>query len=90
MAKKIKKVSLRNPVAKRKSKTKPAMRLLKKRVVKKLIRRKKPAAKRRETTLEKIENAILVGAAEMDDVAIGLGLLAASAPPPKPRKKSRG
>ncbi|MGC9954628.1 MAG: hypothetical protein ABSD21_10165 [Rhizomicrobium sp.] len=54
---------------------------------KKIVRRKKAIAKKSESTLKRIENAILVGAAEADDIAISLGLLAASQPPR--RKKSR-
>lgn len=43
---------------------------------KKSVRRKK--AKKPESNLEKFENALLVGAAELDDLALGMGLLAAS------------
>ena len=54
---------------------------------KKAVRRK--AAGKPESRLEKIENALLVGLAEADDIAMGLGLLAASQPPAKRRKKRR-
>lgn len=54
---------------------------------KKIVRRKK--ARKPESTLEKIENAIMVGVAEVDDVALSLGLLAAPLAPSKSRKKSR-
>jgi hypothetical protein len=53
----------------------------------KKIARKK--ARKPESTLEKIENAFLVGVAEVDDVALSLGLLAAPLAPQKRRKKSR-
>jgi hypothetical protein len=55
---------------------------------KKIVRRKK--AGKPESTLEKIENAIMVGVAEVDDVALSLGLLAAPLAPKKRGKKSRG
>jgi len=51
---------------------------------KKVVRRKK--AKKPESNLEKFENALVVGAAEMDDLALAMGLLAASRLPR--RKKS--
>ena len=55
---------------------------------KKIVRRKK--AGKPESTLEKIENALLVGVAKADDVALSLGLLTASQASPKGRKKHRG
>ncbi len=54
---------------------------------KKAVRRRK--AKKPESTIEKIENAILAGVAEADEIALDMGLLAASPPPPKRRKKRR-
>lgn len=48
------------------------------------VRRKK--AKKPESSLEKFENALLVGAAELDDLALGMGLMAASR---LPRRKKR-
>ena len=54
---------------------------------KKIVRRKK--AGKPESTLKKIENALMVGVAEVDDVALSLGLLAAPLAPPKGRKKRR-
>ena len=83
MPRKMKKAPPRKAPTKRKAKAaKPAPR-------KKVARRKK--AKKAESRLERIENAILVGAAEADDVAISMGLLAASQPPrsKKSVKKSR-
>jgi hypothetical protein len=53
---------------------------------KRIVRRKK--AGKPESTLKKIENAILVGVAEADDVALSLGLLGAT-PPRNGRKKRR-
>ncbi|HEY0282758.1 MAG TPA: hypothetical protein VGC27_09055 [Rhizomicrobium sp.] len=53
---------------------------------KKTVRRKK--AGKPESTFKKIENAILVGVAEADEVALSLGLLGAT-PPRKSRKKRR-
>jgi hypothetical protein len=79
MSKKAKRPTPRKAPVKRKA-AKPAPR-------KKAARRKK--AKKPESRLEKIENAILVGAAQADDVAISLGLIAASQPPPKSGKKGR-
>ncbi|MDE2112278.1 MAG: hypothetical protein KGJ79_14130 [Alphaproteobacteria bacterium] len=86
MAKKAKKSMPRSGAAKRKSKAKVAKPPRAKRPVprKKTVKRQA----KHETTLEKIENAILVGAAELDNMAVGLGLLAAS-PPPKKRNKKR-
>ena len=89
MAKKAKKAPPRKAVVKRKSKAKTVKPSRAKRAAprKKVVKRK--PARKRETTLEKIENAILVGAAELDDVAVGLGLLAASPPVSKKRRKGR-
>lgn len=88
MAKKTKKPP-RRAAAKRKPKAKAVKPTRTKRPVsrKKIVRRKK--AKKPESTFEKFENALMVGAAEIDDIALGMGLLAASRPPPKSRKKSR-
>ena len=86
MAKKTKKPLPR----KAKPKAKAAKRPKAKRVAaprKKIVRRKK--AGKPESTLEKIENALLVGVAEVDDVALSLGLLAAPLAPKKRRKKRR-
>ena len=90
MAKKSKKPLPRKP----KTKAKPKAKAVKPRRTKrpaaprKKVARGKPAGKP-ESRLEKIENALLVGLAEADDIAMGLGLLAASQPPPKDRKKRR-
>jgi hypothetical protein len=88
MAKKSKKAPPRKAVVKRKSKAKTVKPSRGKSAARKKIVKRRPA-KKRETTIEKIENAILVGAAEIDNVAVGLGLLAASPPPPKTRQKKR-
>ena len=85
MARKTKKAPSRKTAkrkaAKRKTKVaKPVKRAPRK----KAVRRKK--VKKPETRLEKFENALLVGAAEMDDLALAMGLLAASRLPR--RKKS--
>ena len=85
MAKKTKKPLPR----KAKPKAKAAKRPKPKRAAaprKKAVRRKK--ARKPESTLEKIENAFLVGVAEADGMALSLGLLGAT-PPKKGRKKSR-
>lgn len=89
MAKKSKKAPPRKAVVKRKSTAKTVKPSRAKRAAPRTKAIKRKPAKKRETTLEKIENAILVGAAELDDVAVGLGLLAASPPLPKARKKKR-
>jgi hypothetical protein len=52
---------------------------------KKIVRRKK--ARKPVSTLRRIENALLVGVAEADEVALSLGLLGATQPPRKSRKK---
>ena len=91
MAKKAKKPAPRK--TRRKPKAKAVKRPKAKRAAaprKKIVRRKKAVARKPESTLEKIENAIMVGAAEADDIAISMGLLAESRPPPQRRKKSRG
>ena len=88
MAKKTKKPLPRKAVAKPKAKA--VKRPKAKRAAaprKKAVRRQ--AARKPESRLEKIENALLVGLAEADDIAMGLGLLAASQPPAKGRKKRR-
>jgi hypothetical protein len=79
MARKTKKAPPRK--AKRKAK---AAKPVKRATRKKVARRK--TAKKPESSLEKFGNALLVGAAEMDDIALGLGLLAASR---LPRRKKR-
>ena len=79
MARKTKKSPPRK--AKRKAK---AAKPIKRAMRKKAVRRKK--AKKPESSLEKFENALLVGAAEIDDIALGMGLLAASR---LPRRKKR-
>ena len=86
MAKKTKKPLPR----KAKPKAKAAKRPKAKRAAaprKKIVRRKK--AGKPESTLEKIENALMVRVAEVDDVALSLGLLAAPLAPAKRRKKRR-
>ena len=91
MAKKSKKSPPRKAAAKRKPKAKavkPAKTKRAKRAAasrKRVVRRK--TAPKPESTLERIENAIGVGAAEFDDVALSLGLLAAPLAPRKGRKK---
>jgi len=85
MARKTKKAPPRK--AKREA-AKPVKRVTRK----KAVRRKK--TKKPETRLEKFENALLVGAAEMDDLALAMGLLAASRLPrgkktAKKRRKKR-
>lgn len=72
----------------RKSKAKAAKPSKAKRATprKKAVRRKK--VRKPESTFEKIENAFLVGVAEADEVALSLGLLGAT-PPPKRGKKRR-
>ena len=74
----------RKPKAVKRTKTKraPAKRAVAAR--KKPVRRKK--APKPESTLERIENAFLVGAAQADDIAMSLGLIAGSSPPRKSRK----
>jgi hypothetical protein len=52
---------------------------------KKIVRREK--AGKPVSTLRRIENALLVGVAEADEVALSLGLLGATQPPRKSRKK---
>ena len=75
MAVKAKKT--RAPAAKRKTKSvKPP---------KKPVRRKK-AARKPETTLEKIENAMMAGVAEFE-LALDMGLLGAAGPAPKKKRK---
>ena len=49
--------------------------------------RKKKAAKR-PGAIRRIENAIVVGAVEIDELAASMGLLGA-VPPKKPRKKAK-
>ena len=80
MARKTKKAPPRK-TAKRKAK---AATPVKRAPRKKAVRRKK--AKKPESNLEKFENALLVGAAELDDLALGMGLMAASR---QPRRKKR-
>ena len=80
MARKTKKAPPRK-TAKRKAK---AAKPVKRATRKKAVRRKK--AKKPESNLEKFENALLVGAAEMDDLALAMGLMAASR---LPRRKKR-
>jgi hypothetical protein len=85
MAKKTKK-----PLPRRaKPKAKAVKRPKPKRAVapRKMIARKK--AGKPESTLEKIENALMVGVADVDDVALSLGLLAAPLALSKRRQKSR-
>lgn len=78
MARKTKKA---RKTAKRKTK---AAKPIKRAIRKKVAPRKK--AKKPESNLEKFENALLVGAAEMDDLALAMGLMAASR---LPRRKKR-
>ena len=90
MAKKTKKPLPR----KRKAVAKPKAKAVKRPKVKRAAAPRKQAVRRKsagkpESRLEKIENALLVGLAEADDIAMGLGLLAASQPPAKSRKKRR-
>jgi hypothetical protein len=90
MAKKTKKPLPR----KRKAVAKPKAKAVKRPKVKRAAAPRKKAVRRKsagkpESRLEKIENALLVGLAEADDIAMGLGLLAASQPPAKSRKKRR-
>jgi hypothetical protein len=49
--------------------------------------RKKKAVKR-QGAIRRIENAIMVGAVEIDELAADMGLLGA-VPPKKPRKKAK-
>ena len=82
MARKTKKAPPRK-TAKRKA-AKPVKRVVRK----KAVHRKK--AKKPESSLEKFENALMVGAAELDDLALGMGLMAASRlPRSKKRAKKR-
>ena len=87
MAKKTKKPLPRKAVAKPKPKAKAAKRSKAKRAAAPRKKGRKKARKP-ESTLEKIENAFLVGVAEADEVALSLGLLGAT-PPKKGRKKRR-
>jgi hypothetical protein len=87
MAKKTKKPP-RKAVAKPKAKTVKRRRTKRAAAPRKKIVRRKKAGKP-ESTLEKIENALMVGVAEVDDVALSLGLLAAPLAPQKRRKTSR-
>ena len=92
MAKKSKKSPPRRAAVKRKSKAKSAKRTKTKRAPakraaaprKKIVRRKK--VRKPESRLEKIENAIEVGVAKFDDLAMSLGLIAGSSPLRKSRK----
>ncbi len=52
---------------------------------KKPVRRKK-AARKAESTLEKIENAMMAGVAEFDELALDMGLLGAAGPAPKKKR----
>ena len=77
----------------RKPKAKAAKPLKAKRAAaprKKAVSRKKATAGKPVSTLRRIENALLVGVAEADEVALSLGLLGATQPPRKSRKKGRG
>ena len=89
MAKKSKKSPPRKAPVKRKPKAKAVKPPKAKRAAaparKKTVRKK---ARKPESAFERIENAIMVGAAQADDIAASLGLLASSSPPRR-KKKSR-
>ena len=86
MPKKTKKPPPRRPKPKAKAVKRPkAKRAAAPR--KKIVRRKK--AGKPESRLEKIENAIMVGVAEVDDGALSMGLLAAPLAGAESRKKRR-
>lgn len=80
MARKMKKAPERKAAAKKKART--VKRTKRAPARKKIVRRKKP-----ESKLEKFENALMVGLAEADDIAMEMGLLTASVP--KKRKTRR-
>jgi hypothetical protein len=55
-------------------------------------KRKKTARKKaakRESVLKRLENALLAGAAEVDELAVEMGLAGAVEAPEKPKKKKR-
>ena len=84
------KKSTNPPPRKAKPKAKAVKRHKPKRAVaprKKTVRRNK--AGKPVSQLRRIENALLVGVAEADEVALSLGLLGASQPPRKSCKKRR-
>ena len=56
---------------------------------KKPVRRKKTARRKKVGPLRRIENAIILGAAELDEIALDMGLLGAAGPPAKKRGKPR-
>lgn len=72
---------------------KKAKKTVRKRTAKKSAVKKTPrkaAARRKKTsTLKRIESALEVGVAELDDMAVSLGLLGAVEPAAKKRKAKR-
>ncbi len=50
---------------------------------------RKSVAKKRVSPIKALENAIEVGIADLDDVAVSLGLLGAVEPPARKRTKKR-
>lgn len=73
------------PAAKRKTKTVKAA------SKKKAVRKKKAAKKsaKRPSALQRIENAVLTGVAEFDELALDMGLLGAVGPAPKKKRKKK-